>query len=366
MKKVLLSLLGASTIILGVSDVSASEVKFSDVDQSKWSYESINQVASNGYISGYEDGTFRPTKTITRAEAAVILNNYLTKEGRVVISNNNPFKDVPSNAWYAQAVKNVSGMGIVAGISKDKFSPNASLTRAQMAAFMNRMEGYVVKDNNAFDSDDDYTFTDVSNYAWYDENVRIAYSNGIMNGTGNGKFVPNGKVTREQFAVTLTNVLNYDEDYIAPEIKLPVTNEPYFEHDKAGDVSRRAYYAMLDAGLSPLIDGSMGIGDVEAQDGNTFYLMARSSNRTSIGLCPTRGISNKDYITYGKILYSYTGIGTIEGWADSAKKAYLGRSNRTEEEYIAYGDDNLIVIYNNFKLKYEPGAPHGIYVDIYE
>ena len=54
--------------------------KFTDVKESHWAYEAINKLAELGIVEGYEDGTFKPEKTVTRAELATMLDRYLSQK----------------------------------------------------------------------------------------------------------------------------------------------------------------------------------------------------------------------------------------------------------------------------------------------
>ena len=86
------------------------------------------------YIIGYEDGTVRPEATITRAEVATIFFRLLTDEARESYwSDTSPYTDVAAGSWYCNAVSTLSGMGILGGYEDGSFRPNASITRAEFA-----------------------------------------------------------------------------------------------------------------------------------------------------------------------------------------------------------------------------------------
>ena len=53
---------------------------FSDVSKDFWAYDAITELAEQGILNGYEDGTFRPDEPITRAEAAAIIDRINTKK----------------------------------------------------------------------------------------------------------------------------------------------------------------------------------------------------------------------------------------------------------------------------------------------
>lgn len=73
MAKLIVSAIGEDVLAQLVGDV--SESKFTDADEiSDWALSAVNQLAALGVITGYEDGSFRPSQVITRAEAAVIID----------------------------------------------------------------------------------------------------------------------------------------------------------------------------------------------------------------------------------------------------------------------------------------------------
>ncbi len=80
--------------------------EFSDFDSSHWAYETIEKACANGYVDGYPDGTLRPDKTITRAEAVTIVNRMLERiPDKEYIDNNLDklidFVDVRDNKYWA-------------------------------------------------------------------------------------------------------------------------------------------------------------------------------------------------------------------------------------------------------------------------
>ena len=87
-----------------------------------------------GYIIGYEDGTIRPRASITRAEVATIFFRLLTDEARAEFwTETNDYTDVSSADWFNNAVSTLSRMGILGGYEDGTFRPNATITRAEFA-----------------------------------------------------------------------------------------------------------------------------------------------------------------------------------------------------------------------------------------
>ena len=94
----------------------------------------LNTTDHFGYIIGYEDGTIKPNASITRAEVATIFFRLLTDEARDEFwTETNSYSDVAPTAWYNNAVSTLSRMGILGGYEDGTFRPNASITRAEFA-----------------------------------------------------------------------------------------------------------------------------------------------------------------------------------------------------------------------------------------
>lgn len=128
-------------------------------------------------------------------------------DGKVIITvsfrqiqekHNISFADVPSTAYYAEAVQWAVEKGITEGTGANTFSPNLSCTRAQMVTFLWRAAGCPKPNNTG-----DVQFADIDRNAYYYEAVLWAVEQGITNGTGNGAFKPNATVTRGQTAAFL-------------------------------------------------------------------------------------------------------------------------------------------------------------------
>lgn len=110
---------------------------FSDVNENDWFFQPVTALAQAGGISGYEDGTFQPNKTITRAEmASLIVKAYGLKADA---SASTPFTDVAVTSWYAGAVQTLYANKVTSGKgSVNTFAPNDSVTRGEMAVFVQR------------------------------------------------------------------------------------------------------------------------------------------------------------------------------------------------------------------------------------
>ena len=113
-----------------------------------------------------------------------------------------PFADAAPTAWYHDGVHYCIEKGLMHGISADKFLPDGSVTRAQLAAILWRLEGNPAPVSTA-------DFSDVADGAWYAGAVRWAADSGVVKGYADGRFRPNDAVTREQMATLLYRFAGY-------------------------------------------------------------------------------------------------------------------------------------------------------------
>ena len=132
-----------------------------------------------------------------------------------------PFRDVPTDAYYYEAVKWAQKKGITGGIGDGLFGPNQPCTRAQIVTFLWRAAGSPEPKGTAAG------MTDVAAGSYYEKAVAWAIENGITTGTADGKFSPNAPCTRAQ-AVT----------FLFRASKASADGAPAFS-----DVAADAYYA---------------------------------------------------------------------------------------------------------------------------
>lgn len=95
-----------------------------------WAKEQINDWVSKGFVKGYSDNTFKPDKTITRAEFITMVNNVFGFVEKAPIS----FKDVKTSDWYNAEIAKAIEIGYVKGYSDGTMKPNAQISRQEVAA----------------------------------------------------------------------------------------------------------------------------------------------------------------------------------------------------------------------------------------
>ena len=152
--------------------------------------------------AGYHNGRGSDVGQISEEERVA----YYKPDPRVIPSGRteflNPFTDVTYKDWYFGAVGYSYLESLFNGTSAVTFSPNASMNRAMLVTVLWRLEGSPEKTASA-------SFTDVKQGTWYDEPVSWAYGCGIVKGTTDTTFAPEGIITREQMAAILYRYSEY-------------------------------------------------------------------------------------------------------------------------------------------------------------
>ena len=165
----------------------------------------LNGTDHYAYIKGYPNGSFKPTDTITRAEAATIFYRLLTDSTRKAYATTyNSFKDVPATAWYNTAVSTMAKLGIVNGGADGYFRPNDPITRAEIAAMIARCDG-------AYYTGTSTVFSDTYGH-WAAGYIDRAYELGWINGYGT-TYAPDRYISRAETVAVLNRVLNRAPQY---------------------------------------------------------------------------------------------------------------------------------------------------------
>lgn len=163
----------------------------------------LNTTDHMQYMNGYEDGTFRPNASITRAEACKLIASLLTESsgGSDVL-----FSDVSADAWYAEAVEEMTGYSLISGYSDGTFRPSAKITRAEFVTILSRIPH---DDKGTEDS-----FADVPKTHWAYGAVQTALAQGWVTGDPSGNFRPDDSITRAEVVTVLNRILGRTGDAV--------------------------------------------------------------------------------------------------------------------------------------------------------
>lgn len=174
---------------------------FSDIS-GHWAEEKIQSMQQRGWIDGFEDGTFRPDDTITRAEFTKLIVEIdgLLPEGDC------RFLDVKEGEWFYPYIAKAVEKGLVMGLSEDMFGPNEPISRQDAAVL-----AYRLAEKMGLNLSGSYTFedmADVSDYA--KEAVEVFGAQKLLQGYQN-RFQPQESITRAETAVLLANIMDRKE-----------------------------------------------------------------------------------------------------------------------------------------------------------
>lgn len=103
-----------------------------------WAEEAIKLVTASGYMRGYEDNSFKPEKYITREEVATVLSNMSLSENIEDIGRISKFSDVKESDWSYNAIKKIVQLGILKGYEDGTFKPRKDISREEMALILKR------------------------------------------------------------------------------------------------------------------------------------------------------------------------------------------------------------------------------------
>lgn len=177
---------------------SKPKLPFTDVSTSDWFYSDVMFVYENGLFSGTDSRSFSPNASMTRVMLVTVLYRL---EGEPAGTGSSSFSDVRSGSYYEKAVAWAAANGIVTGTGSTSFSPDAKVTREQLAAILYRYAQYKKLDTDAGAKLD--SFSDAGNVSGYaSEALSWAVSEGLINGAS-GRLMPKGDATRAQVAAIL-------------------------------------------------------------------------------------------------------------------------------------------------------------------
>lgn len=239
---------------------------FGDVENDRY-YAAPVQWAVDEEITGIDGACFSPEAIVTRGEASLWLWRMTKPE---TVDGSHGFTDVAASELQ-QPVAWMSQQGITTGTSATTFSPQQSLTRAQIAAFLWRLaEKPEVGSHN---------FADVT-ATWQQQPVAWMSQQGITTGTSPTKFSPNTPLTRAQFVTFLYRYNNEPSVTIDPGTPPCDTDEPA-DSDQPGDTDRTASDDDSDDALLA-VDPAIRIGKLD--NGLTYYLRSNDSPGDGLAL----------------------------------------------------------------------------------
>lgn len=172
-----------------------------------WAQASLNRLAVEGILKGYDDGSLMPQKSITRAEFTTILVKALGMP--MVQSHEDHFVDVLPSHWAFDYIETAYHHGWITGIEKNGrryFEPNRPLNRAEMAALIANL---MQQNGSGVDQNVKHPFLDLKTVPWAENSIALLYYQNIIAGKNQTHYDPLNIATRAEISVVTTRVLDW-------------------------------------------------------------------------------------------------------------------------------------------------------------
>jgi hypothetical protein len=169
---------------------------FQDI-RGHWAQRNIVSLVNRSIISGYGDYTFRPNRSISRAEAIALIAQAFKLKDTTSVN----FQDLSSRHWAYTYIRQGVEAGIIAGYDDRTFRPDQAITRAEMAVMIAKAMGLKGSYGTNLFNDIPYTY-------WAAPYIRELKAKSYIAGYADGSFQPNGKATRAEYVTLLIGALD--------------------------------------------------------------------------------------------------------------------------------------------------------------
>ncbi|MBI4835954.1 MAG: S-layer homology domain-containing protein [Candidatus Abawacabacteria bacterium] len=211
MKKFFLAIVAVLLVFSAFPHVRAAD--FPDVPSSHPNYTAVNFLRDRGVINGYEDGTYKPNRSVTRAEFLKII---LLSSGHSVQAGDldrGAFSDVPMSAWYFGYINRGLALGVISGYPDGLFRPDQTVNRVEALKIMLRANNIVEASLPTSGSN----YADISAGVWYEPYARFAMAAHLFDGA---QLRPSEMMNRGQVAEMVHRFYLYRPDLL-PSSPIP-------------------------------------------------------------------------------------------------------------------------------------------------
>jgi carboxyl-terminal processing protease len=233
------------TVFLAFIPVVAT-ANFSDVGTGDPNYDEINYLRESGVIKGYNDGTFRPSAEITRAELVKLVFSNVGYDASKSVARETKFTDVPSTSWFAPYVaKCLELQAISINPSLPLFYPAAPITKIEALKMIMPIEGIPAP---FVEDDTPIVFRDVSVNSSYAYIVRAAERAGLFANEFGTRLYPFKNLTRGEAAGLLYRAGLYNESTRSSGAIIPDSSDVniYFSQSDADLINNPKFPIFLD------------------------------------------------------------------------------------------------------------------------
>ena len=242
-QKRIVTLLLALALTLGLATVaSAATVRdFPDYDSGAWYADAVRSAVEDGLLRGDDKGLLRPDGYLTRAEMAAIVNRSFGTYQKADITN---YRDVKPGAWHYEDVAMAVHMGTYNGTSTSTMDPDEPITRQEAMTVVARALQLDLEDHEETSLSRFRDRADVS--AWALPYVRAMVGSDYIHGNEKRELAPRDNITRAEFAQIFHNII---QEYIV--------KEGTYTGDRSGNLLVRMDEVTLE---DMYIDGDLIIG----------------------------------------------------------------------------------------------------------
>lgn len=209
-----------------INETTQTQSTFTDID-THWAKKWIEDAVKLGFVSGYEDGTFKPDRTITRAEFSKLMNSALHTDKKATLS----FTDVGNKEWFYKEIQKSVASGFFSGYENNTFRPNNPIKREEVAKVVSSAITIGEAEGEGATLLTDY----VSIQEWAKSSVNAVYNKGYILGYPEGVYRPEKALTRAEAVKIIYEII--DNENIERGFNITNYNESYSSAVVVGDLN---------------------------------------------------------------------------------------------------------------------------------
>lgn len=180
-------------------------LNFSDLNSYNENYKSVSNLFEKGIVKGFEDGTFKPEKSVSRAEALKMLSLGLNLKIKTENFNDKNFTDVASDDWFKEFVDIASSNELIKGFNDGTFKPNSPITFAEILKITLKAKNKNIENvENILNLQEDL---------WYSDFANFAYTNNYFDLRGRNISFLNEEINRAETAELIYRISQSDSSY---------------------------------------------------------------------------------------------------------------------------------------------------------
>lgn len=198
-KKPIAFVCAAALLLSPTGALGASPSDFVDFPND-WSQGAMTAAVENGLLGGVGDGRIAPQGEVTRAQMAAIINRAFGAEKQASLSS---YSDVAADAWYAVDMAKAVQMGTFSGTGNGLLEPDRAITREEAFSVLARAFALEAGDDSSLAS-----FSDGAQVSsWAKGSVSAMVAAGYVNGSDGNRLNPQQTITRAEFAAVMSNLV---------------------------------------------------------------------------------------------------------------------------------------------------------------